>query len=507
MAIITSNYPMKTPFNVRTEAALLVAVCHLFLAFVLSSCEPDELSTEVSVYTEEIVFASGESAIMTGRVLAHGAVQISDHGFQLDSTEAFLTPTTLSLGQRSIPGRFVGEVHNLNIRSNYFCRAYLVENGQTKTGNVLSFATVSPQILDFSPKEGISGTPITIEGVNLTADAHILWNDLVLTPDEVIAEALLPFKVPALTDDPTITIRVVAQGDTLTLPTPFEYIIGTWQQLAQLDDNERNQRHIYFEDGDNFMYGLGTSMGHLTNALHALNKYTYQRTTYYLPSSPVEGAFFSNGYFGGGSLQKVTSSVQELSASQEFWHFSNGTFTQLADVPVKLYKAAAIENNGKVYVYGGERPDRIRNQLTWVYDLSTNTWDPLNPAPFSALNSLPHWRIADYHYFVTEGGQTWRHHPATDTWQQLADYPGQVQEYGISLVLDQQAYVGMQGTSRKLYVYRPATDSWRTKGGFLEMNTFYTIGGWAADEYVYVIRVQSTGESTRLLWRLEPNAF
>ena len=492
----------------RTLPALSIAITGISLMLSLSSCEPpDELSTDVNVYTEEIVFTSGESAIMTGRVLAQGAVQVTDHGFHIDTTDAFLNPIVISLGERNIPGRFVGEVHELNIRNNYYCRAYLVENGETITGNVLSFATVSPQVLDFSPKEGISGTPITIEGVNLTADAKILWNNLMIPPQQVIAEALLPFNAPPLSDDPTITIRVVAQGDTLSLAEQFEYIIGTWTQLAELDDNERNQRHVYFEDGNNFVYGLGIAMGHMTSALHSMNKSTYQRITYFLPSSPTEGAFFSNGYFGGGSLQKVTSPVLQLDLSQEFWHFSNGNFTKLADVPVELYKAAAIENNGKVYVYGGERPDRSRNQLIWVYDEATDSWDFLNPAPFSQLGSLPHFRIGNYHYFITEDAQTWRHDPTADSWQRLADYPGQVDEYGVALVLDGNAYVGMQGASRKLYVYRPGSDTWRSKAGFLEMNPFYTIGGWAADGHVYVIRMQSVGDTNRLLWQLDPEAF
>lgn len=500
-------YPMILPPILRKLPALSMAILSLSLGASLSSCEPDALTTDVNIYTEEIVFTSGESAIMTGRILAQGEVMVTDHGFQIDTTDAFLTPTIISLGERTIPGRFVGEVHELNIRNNYYCRAFLEENGETKLGNVLSFSTVSPQVLNFSPKEGIAATPMTIEGVNLTADARILWNDQLIIPQEVIAEAILPFNAPALTDDPTITIRVISQGDTLTLPEPFEYVIGTWTQLAELNDGERNQRHIYFEDGDNFVYGLGIGMGHMTNALNSMNKNTYQVSTYFLPSSPTEGAFFSMGYFGGGSLQKVTSPLQQLSISKEFWKFTNGTFTQLADVPAELYKAAAIAANGKVYIYGGERPDRTYNPLVWVYDIATDSWDFLNPAPVSILNSLPHFREGNYHYFVTAEGQTWRHDPSSDTWQRMANYPGQVDEYGVSLVLDGKAYVGMQGASRKLYVYRPGSDSWRTKGGFLEMNPFYTIGGWAADGHVYVVRMQSVGETTRLLWQLDPEAF
>lgn len=40
------------------------------LSVLVSSCEKNEISTEVSVFTEEIVFTSGEQVIMTGRILA-----------------------------------------------------------------------------------------------------------------------------------------------------------------------------------------------------------------------------------------------------------------------------------------------------------------------------------------------------------------------------------------------------------------------------------------------------
>ncbi len=507
MPWLNTNRPMEKPSSFQALKGIHLLVW-LSLPLLWWSCEPEPLQTGVSVFTEEVVFSSGESAIMTGRILAQGNVDVSDHGFQIDTSAQFPSPIVVSLGERSVPGRFVGEVHELRVRQQYYCRAFMERNGEQVTGNVIPFSTVSPQVLDFSPKEGTGGTPVTITGVNLTADAHVLWNGKVIVPQEVVAEALLPFQAPPLTDQPVVTLRVVAQGDTLTLPEPFEYIIGKWTEVATLPDNDRNQRHVFFEDGDKFIYGLGIAMGHMSAAMQILDKQTLQLSTIFFPGNPTEGAFFSGGFFGGGSLFKVTSPQQSLQLSREFWRYGDETFTRLADIPASLYQAACIATDDKVYVYGGERADRSRNFLVWMYDIATDEWKALNPAPVTTLAGLPHFRLGNYHYVVSPEGQTWRHDPATDTWERRADYPAPTDvEYGVSLVLAGKAFAGMQGTSRKMLVYRPDSDSWRTKAGFLELNPSYTVGGWTSNDRIYVMRIQSFGGTTRTLWQLEPDSW
>lgn len=478
------------------------------IALLATSCNDGDLATDVSVFTEEVVFASGEMAVMTGRVLAQGEVAIEDHGFQIDTDENFPNPLVLALGEKTIPGRFVGQTAELDIHLDYFCRAYITTGDETTFGNVLPFSTLSPKALDFTPKEGNPGTTIIIEGRNLTADTKVIWNDeTVITPLSITAETLVEFEAPALTDDPSIDLKLVSQGDTSVLNEPFEYIIGTWENLGTLTDPFKNTRHIFFEDGDDFIYGLGIANNILSPEVHILDKNSLQRNTILFPGTPVEGAFFHSKYFGGGSVKKVFSPNEPLDLSSQFWKYENQGFVQLPDFPNALYKAACLVANDKVYVYGGESISRVRVRSVYVFDTQTETWGTLSDAPISPLGSLPAFHLDGYNYFVLEDGTTHRHDPASDTWDTMAAYPKGPKEFGFSLILNDQAYVGMQGTDRGLFVYRPWNDTWRTKKSLPEILLFTMVGAWENDGKIFVSRVKESESSFRDLWSFDPDDF
>ena len=487
---------------IKAPNFLMLALC-LFLY----SCDDEVIETDLSVYTEEIVFTSAESVIMTGRVLAFGQIALEDHGFQISTDENFTNPIVVSLGGKEIPGRFVGQSNGLNSRTTYFCRSFITYGGETKTGNTLSLATFSPKVIDFSPKEGISNVVITVEGLNLTADTEILWEGTTIVPEAIIAETFVEFRVPALQTNPVIFFKVVSKGDTLTLNQPYEHIIGQWTNLGPLDDMERNQRHIYFEDGDDFIYGLGLALQFLTNNVHVLDKNTLQRTVLNFPGVAVEGAFFDNTYFGGGSTEKVFSPVQQLNISKEFWKYENQSFIRLADCPARLYKAVALAADGKVYLYGGETMLRQRNLLYYVYDIATDEWSTGSYAPVSPLNSYPSFHLNGYNYFVVEDGTTYRHDYANNVWETVAKFPVKPQEYGYSIVLDGKAFVGLQGLEKRSYVYRPDDNVWRTKRSIAESTFFETKGVWTNNGLIYVVRNNQTSITERFLWRFDPNGF
>ena len=508
MIINTNREPPAKPHKFL-QMKIPQPLFHIWLgmALLLMSCQKDDISTDVSVFTEEIVFASGEQAIMTGRVLAQAQVAVDDHGFQISTNEGFSAPTVISLGPKDIPGRFVGQTDQLNIHQDYFCRAYIQFEGETITGNVLPFSTLVPKALDFNPKEGTGNTKITIEGINLTADTKVLWNGMTIVPDNIIAESFVEFSAPPLTDDPTIDLQIVAQGETSALPRPFEYIIGTWTEEGVLDDMVQNNRHIFFEDGNDFIYGLGLAQANLTNLLQVMDKNTYQRTAVSVPASPVEGAFFNAGYFGGGSLIKVIYPAQQLPLSNKFWKYENHSVIPLADVPLALYKAVALVADGRLWLYGGEKASRERSNAVYVYDPATDSWSLIANSPISPLNSLPSFHFGQYNYFVTEESHTYRHDYLNDKWERVADYPTQVREYGVSLTLNDAIYVGMQNTSRRIFVYRPGENVWRTKKSLDNNTPFRTVGGWVHNGKIFVSRVQLDMHSHRILWSLDPDAF
>jgi hypothetical protein len=486
--------------NKTVFAALAVAL--LFL-----SCNKEEIATDVSVFTEEIVFSSGETAIMTGRVLAQGVVAVEDHGFQIATDVNFTNPVTISLGEKGIPGRFVGQTSDLNIRVAYFCRAFIVVDGETKTGNVLEFSTLSPKVLDFKPKEGTLNTTVVAEGRNLTADTRILWNGQIVTPEKITSETFVEFKVPAFNGVPVIDVRIVSQGDTLEFNRPFEYIIGLWTNEGALDDPDHNTRHIYFEDGDDFVYGLGLARGHMTSLVQVLDKNSLQRSTITFPGTQVEGAFFNETYFGGGSTIKVPSPTAQLPLSKEFWKYENQGFIRLEDMPVALYRAVCLKAGNKVYVYGGETSARDKNKFIYEYDINTDTWEAVSAYPFSPLNAYPAFHLNGFNYFVADDGQTYRHDYLADVWTTVANYPNIPTKEAVTVLFNGQAYAGLAGTERVMYTYSPSEDTWRTKRGVPELLAFNTIGAWTNNGKIYVMRTESGDFENRQLWSLDPDGF
>ncbi|MEO1260057.1 MAG: kelch repeat-containing protein [Bacteroidota bacterium] len=479
----------------------------ILVAALLFSCVEDTVSTDVSVYTEEVVFASGQRAIMTGRLLAEAAVGVQDHGFQIDTEESFPSPIIVSLGEKDVPGRFVGQTEALNIEVSYYCRAFIQTKGELKTGNIIPFSTLTPFAVDFEPKEGKQNNQVTIEGRNLTDDTRILWNGNEITPNSIVAETFAEINVPAIADDPVIDLAILSQGSTSALNDPFEYIIGEWTEVGQLDDIIKNTRHVFFEDGEEFIYGLGLAQSNLTSAVQILNKNTLQRTTIALPGQAVEGAFYHEGFVGSGSMTRVFNEMMPIDLSGEFFKYENQSFTKLADVPKRLYLAVGLVADEKLYLYGGETEDRQRNFASYIYDIATDTWTLGFESPFSPLSAYPFFHLAGFNYFVLEDGTTWRHDYTNNNWEQMADFPTDVKEYGVSLILDGHAYVGMQDTNRRIYVYRPETNSWRSKNSLPDNNPFNTLGGWINNGEIFIVRNEVSVPTNRVLWKLDPLAF
>lgn len=474
---------------------------------MIAGCVKDEISSDVSVFTEDIVYNSGEQVIMTGRILAQGLVDVSDHGFHISTDENFSNPITVSLGEKSVPGRFVGQTDQLMITVDYYCRTFIVSKGETILGNVLSFSTLAPAAIDFTPKEGNQNIKLIIEGRNITDDTKVLWGDKVINPDNITAETFIEIKVPPLESEPSVFISIVSQGDTSMMSTPFDYIIGEWTEVSPSDSPDKNTRHIFFEDGDDYIYGLGLAGTMLTSQVHILDKNTFQRTTTFFPSTAVEGAFFNKGYFGGGSTARVFNDEMAIPVSTEFWKYENQSFTPLADVPNGLYEAVALVANGKLYLYGGEENDRVKTRAVYVYDISTDSWSTLNQSPIFPHNSLPSFHIDSYNYFVTADGQTYRHDYQNDSWDTVADFPIEPKEYGLSLILDGNAYVGMQGSNRRFFVFRPQTNDWRSKTSLPNNNLFITQGGWLHNDLIYVDRVLTSDPEDRVIWSLNVDSF
>lgn len=482
-----------------------------FIVFLLfSACESNDQDIEVSVFTEEVVFTSGEKVIMTGRVLSSDNFSVTDHGFHISENEDFTNSKIISLGEKSIPGRFVGELDGLSIHLNYFCRAFINENGTEKTGNVLQFSTLSPRLIDFVPKEGTQNNRVIIEGVNLTSDAIILWNDQTIIPDAITEESFIEMSVPAPSNLAYAEIKVVIQGDTIVLEDRFEYIIGAWEDSGMIDDPVENNNHIYFEDNDYFYYGLGVNLvtEEPISNIYRLNKNTLERDEVTHNGFAVEGAFFTpNGYFGGGSLNFVLNADPTLLNVSEFSKIDGDGTIELKNIPALLYKAVAFAHEDFIYIYGGEDPGRQRNTKIYRYDIQNDNWVTIGNSPYGPLNEYPYFKIGSKNYFISESGQMRSHDVNSGAWEVLANFPEEVEKDGINVVLDDLAYVGLQDDSRRVFEYIPSDNRWKQKKSNPNPEPSKTLGSWINNDKITIMRTDAKDGESRFFWTFDPFAF
>ena len=136
----------------RTKYFLLLSL------LLFSACE-EETDSNALVFTEDVIFVSGEILRITGRVVATGEVTIADHGFQIADNPEFSAPIIVSLGERSIPGRFIGAYNDLSTGTDFYVRAFIISKGETRVAESLEFTTLESEIVEYSPNgAGISTT-------------------------------------------------------------------------------------------------------------------------------------------------------------------------------------------------------------------------------------------------------------------------------------------------------------------------------------------------------------
>lgn len=85
--------------------------------------------------------------------------------------------------------------------------------------------------------------------------------------------------------------------------------------------------------------------------------------------------------------------------------------------------------------------------------------------------------IGNYSYVTTGYGtnsnrfvDTWRFDPAIQSWEKMADFPGEARNNAVAFVLDGKGYVGLGTNGTKMYsdfyCYNPSSDSWERVADF-----------------------------------------
>lgn len=171
----------------------------------------------------------------------------------------------------------------------------------------------------------------------------------------------------------------------------------------------------------------------------------------------LSGRIYVCGGFGAGGATVATVEVYDT---------NSGEWTTLAPMPVALNHPAAASLGGRVYIFGGDSPQRTEN-VTLELDPQANAWSMRARMP-TARNAAVAIPFGDRIYVIggTPGGRDVEaYHPASDTWTRLQPMPTPRNHLAGGAVSGRLHVVGGRPplTLNVLEVYDPATNAWSTR--------------------------------------------
>lgn len=474
----------------------------LLLPVIFISCEED-FDVAPSLVTEDILYLSGERIRLSGRVITTSEINASDHGFYISQDQNFSNPIIISLGNRERPGRFIGETTGLQVGQGYFVKSFLSLQEEILFGNILEIETLQPRILDFSPKGGFTGSIVEIVGLNLTEDTRVFFGE---QEGEVISndfESNLRVRVPAITTDSRVTVRVVSQNVENLFETQFEYVVGKYSRVNVVHPTIRILEGVSFQEGNTFYVGFGTDNNAAMN--NSMWRYTVGDANWEAidpGQTPLRRAFFSENFYGGGS-----SSFLPIVPGNDFVKLENGNFVKLNDLPFQILNASSFEIGNSLYVVGG---DTREDNTFYTYSMGSNSWSVLPNAPYNIRINTTNFTYNNKQYFILpESKKFVSYTPATDTWTEEGVFPGEIGPGGaIGVVIGERAYVGMGVRSNEMWEYNFSTSEWLRKNDFIGRAQGTNAGVYTHNGLIYIVRVSETLFPDPMeLWIFDPFDF
>jgi len=473
----------------------------------LYGCNIEEPAIDIAVIPEQVMQISGDQVRLSGRIIASGSLKIVDHGFEISPDEEFNIPLIISLGSKTNPGRFFGEIGDLSISTTYFWRPFFIVGEEIRYGESGTFSTLTPSILDYNPKIGLAGTLVTIEGSNLTEDIQVFIDGRNAQISERVLDTKIKVFVPPLENNRFAKVKLIAQDiePGFEFNIRYEYIIGKWEQLGSFITNANYQKTISMVVGDQLIFGLGLENFTRSNNLWTHDIGTDTWTPLDFTGSAVESPFSAAPYFGGGSINFGLGTILN---SNEFYKYEQNQIVSMGVTPFKLSRSMAFLWDNKLYVIGGELENRTINRTIFQYDLTSGTWNTLGKIPREFVSDYPYFQYQEKLFFIEESGILWQYNIESEVWDTISEFPSRMGNIGISEVIGSKAYIGLFRNNRNIIEYDILQNTWLPKapfkGDFLEENG----GSWAYNDQVYLLKNTISGSDKPMTsWSFSPEEF
>ena len=482
----------------------VISTCVLLFG-VFSSCE-ENIDISPSIITEDVLFVSGERLRISGRIITTQNIDASDHGFYISENESFNQPEIISLGERVNPGRFIGEISSLVIDRKYFVKAFVTIQDEILFGNVAEVETLVPFVFNFSPNNGPEGTIVTIVGQNQTSDTQVFFGDVRGTVVDISFESILQVRVPPISNQLTVNIRVINQDREQTLDGLFEYTTGKYTKLADFPSDIRIFDGIFLQENDVFYVGMGTDRGQAMNNKmwrYKVGEPNWQEIP--IPSRSLWRAFSGQKFYGGGSLGPLND-TQVL----DFYQLNNDQFKALNNLPFVKSRALAFEIAGKLYVVGGISAQVLSKEV-YEYNVTSGVWRRLGDAPFDINETVLNFSYGNKQFFIEPlSKELWYFDPSSDTWGSESVFPGDLGNgTGVGVVIGDRAYLGLGNRSDQMWELNMTNLNWAEKNKFTGSTVVRNSGVFVHGGLIYMLRsaeVQIQDVRSEF-WVFDPKGF
>jgi len=511
---------------------IIISIAVLFI-----SCESEEVNQNVLVQTSAIVYTSSQSAIVQGSLLRLGSNESAEEiGFEVSLNEDYADSRIVSLGERVSLGRFVAEIKNLIPDNTYYVRAY-VRNGETISfGETLSFETLIPRILSFTPSTAQIGDEISIFGENIPDSISIFFGDRRAQVQDVLFQTQVNVRVPNTDGQINVPIRIEFGDISVTFEEDFEYVTGTYGQVSEFPERFFRQagstkvpinyfESFGFQSGDELVFGMGRENVNgafdANDSIYSFNMSTSTWNSFINPGQNANVPFTINNSFGGG---KFTSSTPDF--NNEVWQYENGNLIQSDIFPFDIFHGVGLELNGIEYVLGGmtevglpadaPRKDQLR-PLSPIYKKQGSQWVVTTETVkgVSSLEAqLPNFVVDNIAYFLGKDGDLWSFDESTFTWEFKSNYPGRMGYNGVCTVLDGLVYIGLLSGAQDMWAYNPEENTWTPKNEFPIRNGGDVLASGVFNGRVYFVKngrqfnFQNPSDIRAVeVWVLNPNSL
>lgn len=468
-------------------------------------CTQEDDATLV-VATEEIIFVGGDKVRALGRLITNQPVAATDHGFYLSKEENFSSPVIISLGEKLGPGKFIGETSGLEINQPYFAKAFVEVGGNLLFGEPLELSTLNPVIESFSPTFSVPGQELVIEGRNFPEGTKVFFGNQEGTVLQNVFESKLRVRIPAPAGQVVVPIRVRIQDQVFEFSEKFEYQSGKFTLLGQFPGGVRIYENVFFQNQDGMFAGLGVSrLAGYYSGFQRFNPQAGTWTEIAFPGTPVQSAFATSGYLGGGGIE-IDRDV--FTFSREFWKINGSSFERLANLPFDSFRSLAFEMDGKLFLAGGTG---VGTRSIRKYDPASKTWTSMGSTPIDLDYSLANFIYENKVYFIARDKNIWEYDPRSDSWKIFTFYPGSLENgFGMAQTLGDKLFIGLYRRTDALWELDLKTRTWKRKNNIPGLPQSVNIGYYTFNGQIYILRapeVSVAGNLPMELYRFEPDGI